>query len=583
MIALLRKYLPLLGVVAGYRKDDLPSDLAAGLTTAVMLVPQAMAYAMLAGLPPIAGLYASVAPLALYALFGTSRQLAIGPVAMVSLLVASGVGDLAPAGTDAFIAHAVLLAAMVGVIQLGMGLVRAGFLVNFLAHPVISGFTAAAAIIIGFSQLEHLLGVDLARTHHVHKIFAQALEELGAVNVATVVLSVASGTLLIALKRWQPLFPRALAVVVLGSLGVWIFDLAGRGVAIVGEVPGGFPLPGLPAFEWAAVQKLAPVAAAIALVGFMESISVAKAFARRKRHQVGRAQGYSIDANQELVALGMANIGGALFSAYPVTGGFSRTAVNAQAGARSTLAGLVTAAVVALTLLFLTPLFTYLPKAVLAAIIVTAVLDLVDIAEVVHLWRVKRSDLALLLITFLATLALGIEQGILIGVTASLLWFIVRSTHPHIAVLGRIPGTRVYRNVARHSDAETVPGTLIVRMDASFYFGNVTFLTDTLHQLEADLGPLNTVILDASAINNLDSSADAALRDLLSDYKARDITFLLARVKGPVKDVLERSGFIDHIGRHALADDVADAVERAGGGDPRRGGIGQAAPPRPSA
>jgi SulP family sulfate permease len=551
-MAFLERHLPFLRTVRGYRRSDLRPDLTAGLTTAVMLIPQAMAYAMLAGLPPIVGLYASVVPLALYALFGSSRELAVGPVAMVSLLVATGVGALAPVGSADFIAYAVLLAGMVGVLQLAMGVARAGFLVNFLSHPVISGFTSAAALIIGFSQLKHLLGVDIARSHHVHAILASAFGQLANVSLPTVILGAGSVIALVLLKRWNPVFPRALAVVVGGSVAVWALGLADRGVAIVGNVPAGFPSPSLPGFDSAVLLDLLPIAITIALVGFMESISVAKAFARRNR--------YDVDPNQELVGLGVANIGGALFGAYPVTGGFSRTAVNAQAGARSTLASLITAVVIALTLLLFTPAFYYLPKAVLAAIIMTAVFGLVDVAEVRHLWKVKRSDLALLVTTFAATLSLGIEQGILIGVGASLLWFVVRTTRPHTAVLGRRPDGS-FRNVARHDDAETIDGVAIVRMDASFYFGNVTFLKDTLRQLEqASATPLRAVILDASAINNLDSSADAALNELLDDYQPRDIQLILARVKGPVMDVLERSGFAGRAGDAAFAESVQEAV-----------------------
>ncbi|MEM9492478.1 MAG: sulfate permease, partial [Myxococcota bacterium] len=508
--------------------------------------------AMLAGLPPIVGLYASVVPLVLDALFGSARQLAVGPVALDYLLVASGVGAIAQVGSAEYIAGAILLAGMVGALQLVMGLVRAGFLVNFLSHPVISGFTSAAAVVIGLSQLKHLLGIDLPRGHSIHEIVASALDRIAAVNLPTVAVSAAAIIALVALKRWRPMFPRALAVVVVGTLAVWLLDLAGRGVAIIGAVPAGFPAPTVPALDWAMIGELVPTAVTIALVGFMEAISVAKAFARKHR--------YEIDPDQELIGLGMANLGAALFRAYPVTGGFSRTAVNAQAGARTALAGLVTALFVAITLLLFTPLLYNLPKAVLAAIIITAVVGLIDVAEVRHLWRVKRSDLALLVLTFAATLSLGIEMGILVGVGASLLWFVVFSTRPHIALLGRKPNG-AFRNVLRHSDAEPLDGVLIVRMDASFYFGNVSFLRDTLRRLEAESAtPIDTVVLDASAINDLDSSADAALHEILDDYQARGIRLVLSRVKGPVMDVLIRSGFAGKTSRCSFTESVAEAV-----------------------
>jgi SulP family sulfate permease len=564
-----RRYLPFLGWMKGYDRKNLSGDLSAGLTTAVMLIPQGMAYAMLAGLPPIVGLYASLVPLALYSLLGTSRQLAVGPVAMVSLLVAQGVAPLAETGTEAFVMYAVLLAGMVGVIQLLMGVFRLGFLVNFLSHPVVSGFTSAAALIIGFSQLKHLLGIDLARSKNIFTILENAFAALGDWHIATLVIAVASIALLLGLKKWKPVFPRALAVVVLGSLAVFLFGLHDAGVAIVREVPAGLPSPSLPSLDVSAMQQLLPIAVTISLVSFMESISVAKAFARKNR--------YEVDPSQELIALGAANIGGTFFGAYPVTGGFSRTAVNGQAGAKTPLAGLVTAAVIGLTLLFLTPLFYYLPKAVLAAIIMTAVFGLVDIAEVKHLWKVKRADLALLAITFVGTLGLGIEEGILIGVGASLAAFVFRTSRPHVAVLGRLPNTDEYRNVKNYPEVELTPGVLAVRFDAQFYFANVTFLKDTLRDLElAAAEPVTTVVLDASAMNQLDSSAEAALADLYDSYADRGIDLVVAGAKGPVREVLKRSGLWERLGDEGLALTVHEAVTRA-----RREGARRESSPSP--
>lgn len=544
----LQKLLPAAGWLRNYERGHLRDDILAGLTTAVMLVPQGMAYALLAGLPPIVGLYASVVPLALYALFGTSRQLAVGPVAMVSLLVLAGIGSLNPSGVEEYVAYAVLLALMVGVIQLGMGLIRAGFLVNFLSHPVVSGFTSAAALIIGFSQLGHLMGVKLDRSHHVHTIVGQAWDAVSLTNVAALVIGVLGVVGLLALKKFAPRVPRALVAVVLATVAVFALGL---NVTVVGEVPGGFPAPALPTITWAAVEGLLPTAITISLVSFMESISVAKKFASER--------GYRIDANQELIGLGLANVGGAFFGAYPVTGGFSRTAVNAQAGARTPLASLVTAGVVALALMFLTPLFYHVPKAVLAAIIMTAVFGLIDYKEVLHLWKVDRVDLALLALTFLGTLTLGIETGIIVGVVASLLAFVLRTTRPHYAVLGRLPGTRVWRNVKNFPEAETKPGVVALRIDASFYYGNVNFLRETLRCLE-DGQEIRKVVIDASSVNRVDSSADTALHEIARDYHARGIELVFAGVKGPVREVMRRSGLRDLPGvrfEHEVADAMA--------------------------
>jgi SulP family sulfate permease len=533
----LERFVPLTGSLRTYQRKDLGGDLTAGLTTAVMLVPQAMAYAMLAGLPPIVGLYASTIPLVLYAFFGTSRQLAVGPVAMVSLLVAAGVGAVAGEGADTatLVGLAAVLALLVGLMQTGMGVFRLGFLVNFLSHPVVSGFTSAAALIIGFSQLKHLLGADIPRSHHVHEILLRAVEQAGDISGVTLLIGALAIAVLLAGKKLAPRFPTALVVVVVATLAVWGLGLADAGVKIVGDVPAGLPPFALPTIDLATMRELLPTAVAISLVGFMESISVAKAFARKHR--------YELDANQELIGLGLANLGGAVFGGYPVTGGFSRTAVNDQAGARTGLASLLTAAVIGVTLLFLTPLFFFLPKAVLAAIIMVAVFGLVDVREVKHLWKVSRADLALLALTFFATLSLGIELGIATGVVASLLWFVVRTTRPHYARLGRVPGTTVYKNMQRFSEVETTPGVLVLRFDAQFYFGNISFLKETIGRHSRDCEqPLRAVVLDMTSVNQLDSSAESALREIEEELAARDIALYLAGIKGPVLDVMNKSG-----------------------------------------
>ncbi|MDD9933982.1 MAG: solute carrier family 26 protein [Myxococcales bacterium] len=578
------RLLPMLSWVRGYRRQDLRGDITAGLTTAVMLIPQGMGYAMLAGLPPIVGLYAALVPLLIYAALGTSRQLAVGPVAMDSLLVAVAVGAIAETGTESYLAYAVLLGAMVGVIQLGLGVLGLGFVVNFLSRPVISGFTSAAALIIGFSQLSNMLAIELPRTHHVHDILLQALGRAEAWHLITLAIGASSVALLVVLKRAAPQVPRAMVAVTLATFVVVGLGLHDRGVAIVGNVPAGLPALAVPSFTGGDVLTLLPAALTIALVAFIEAISVGKHFAR-----LGR---YEIRPGQELIALGAANLGGSFFGGYPITGGFSRTAVNAQAGARTPMAGVVTAVVVALTLLLLTPLFHYVPKAALAAIIMTAVLGLFDLAEPRRLWRVKRADFALLLFTFVMTLSVGIQYGILLGVGASVLNFAVQTTRPHFAVLGRIPGTEAYLNVERHPHVVRDPGVLIVRIDAQFYFGNVTFLKETLRALEeAASEPLEAVVLDASGINQLDSSAEDALREIDRDYRERGIRLLLSHVKGPVRDVMHRTGLLatladerriflrthdavlaasgDYTGRHsspAGPDDPRDPADRIGCG-----------------
>ncbi|MCB9674407.1 MAG: solute carrier family 26 protein [Alphaproteobacteria bacterium] len=552
----LTRHVPLLGQLARYDAGTFQSDAVAGLTTAIMLIPQAMAYAMLAGLDPIIGLYASTIPLAIYGLMGTSRQLAVGPVAMVSLLVASGVGAIV-GGNDPvrYASLAALLMLMVGALQWGMSLARLGFLVKFLSHPVIAGFTSAAALIIGFSQLKHVMGVNLPSSHHVHEILLHAIEKAGDTNLVTLGISLASMATLVALKRFAPRFPRFLLVVAGGALAVWGLGLHEMGVSIVGDVPSGLPSPALPALELGSIQALLPTAITIALVGFMESISVAKAFARENK--------YEVDADQELEALGVANVVGAFFQGYPVTGGFSRTAVNAQAGALTGVASLVTAGAITVTLLFLTPLFYFLPKAVLASIIMTAVFGLIATDEVKHLWKVSRPDLAAMGLTFVATLTLGIEQGILVGVAASLLWFIWSTSRPHLAVLGELPGTTVYRNVERYPEARTTPGVVAIRVDAPLYFANTAFLKTAVQDAIGE--DARHLVVDCKAIGSVDAQALSTIGEILDAMEDRSITVWLAGVRGPVRDALEAAHLMERIGWDHVVERVHEAVDRASG------------------
>ena len=552
--------LPIVEWVRNYQRADLGPDVIAGLTTAVMLVPQAMGYALLAGLPPIHGLYASVAPILMYAVFGTSRHLAVGPVAMDSILVAAAVGAIAAVGAESYIVLCAALGMMVGVIQAGLGFLRAGFLVNFLSRPVVAGFTAAAALIIAASQLGNLLGIKLPRTHHVHAVVWQALQSFSDWSWPTLALGLASVVALVVAKKRLPRFPTALAVVVAATLLVWLFGLAERGVAIVGEVPAGLPGFSVPAVDTSILVSLIPAAATIALVSFMEAISVGRTFATQFR--------YDVLPNRELIALGFANLAGGATGGYPVAGGFSRTAVNVRAGARTQLAALVTCGVVVMTLLLLTGAFYYLPKAALSAIIVAAVASLIDIKGAKEVYHVKRADFYLLVLTFFATLSLGIQWGILVGVGASVLLFLVRTTRPHFAVLGRVPESQTYLNVARHPHAETLPGIILVRVDAQFYFGNVSFLKETVRRLvdESD-APVRYFVLEAAGVNDLDSAAAATLAELDEELDARGIKLVLTRIKGPVRDVLHRTGLLGKMaqeGRVYLSTHRAIEVLRSG-------------------
>lgn len=551
----IKQWIPAADWLPNYRKQDLTGDVVAGITVAMMLIPQAMSYAMLAGLPPYIGLYASVLPLIAYAFFGTSRQLAVGPVAMVALLVSSGVGAIAETGSSQYIALAILLALMVGVIQLAMGVFRLGFLTNFLSHPVISGFTSAAALIIGFSQLKHIVGLPLPRTENIAETLWLTVTQVADINWLAFTIGVGGIVLLLGLRRINPLLPGPMIAVVASTLAVWLFGWESS-VSIVGDVPAGFPEFAMPTVNSQAIVDLLPIAITISFVGFLESIAVAKKIAREKK--------YDIDANQELVGLGIANIIGAFFKAMPVTGGFSRTAVNKNAGANTGLAAIITAVLIGIALLFFTPLFYYIPNAILGSIIMVAVFGLIDIEEVKHLWKVKRDDLGLLAFTVAATLVLGVKTGIFAAVGASMVWFVIKTTRPHYAILGRLPNSEAYRNVERHSQAQTTPGILAIRFDAQFYYGNVSFLKETVKRAEAEYGEtLKAVVIDASAINQLDSSADTALHEMYEDYCQRGITLYFANVKGPVFDVMKRSGLIDKIGKPHFLHTMHDAMKTA--------------------
>ncbi len=554
---MLSRFVPIIDWAPRYDRKHLAGDLNAGLTVGVMLIPQGLAYALIAGLPPIYGLYAALVPIVIYAFFGTSGQLAVGPVAMVSLLVATGVSELAPQGSDEYISLAILLAFMVGVIQLVLGLLRFGFITNFLSHPVLSGFTSAAALIIGLNQLKNLTGIPIPRSNSVFEIIFEAGSGLGATHLPTLAMGIGGIVLIVGLRCLSRRIPGSLiAVIAATGITAWM-ALDQSGVAIVGSVPAGLPAPSVSFLNVNAMMDLLPIAMAIGLVGYMESIAVAKAFATKHRD--------TIQPSQELTALGLANLVGAFFQSYPTTGGFSRTAVNDQSGSRTPLASLFSAAIVGLTLLFFTPLFTYLPKALLAAIVMVAVFGLLDVKEVRFLWKSNRTDLGLLLITFFSTLLMGIEQGILIGVAVSMLSFVYQASRPHMARLGRMPGTEVYRNVDRYPEVERAKGVAIFRIDASLFFGNVEHIKDGLSSLLADEPDTHVLILDLYPVNRADSSAIHALMDTHQRLEEAGVTLLLSGVKGPVRDAFERSGLTERIGTGSFymrIQDACDAAER---------------------
>ena len=532
-----------------------------------MLVPQSMAYAALAGMPPVTGLYASVVPLVVYALLGTSGFLAVGPVAITALMTGAALAPLAEGDPGRYVTLAGLLAVLVGAIQVLMGVLRLGVLTAFMSHSVLSGFTSAAALVIAASQVKDLLGLDAERAGTFPEIVASVWRSAGTVHLPTVLVAAFSIVALVLLRRHLPRLPGALLVVavVTGVSAAW--SLGARGVRILEEVPGGLPLPALPTSPLADVTALLPSAATIALVAYLESIAVAKALAATSRQRVS--------ANAELVAVGAANVTSGLFQSFPVAGGFSRSAVNFSAGARTPLAGLVTATAVGITAVALTPAFHHLPTAVLAAIVVVAVLGLVDVASATAAWRTRRSDGATVLLTFAVTLLLGVEPGLAAGVTFSLAVFLWRSSRPHLAELGRVPGTDVHRNVARYTGLVTDPRTVVIRVDGPLYFANAQRVTDRLLGLAEERAGLAAIVLDASAVGDLDADGAHALAELRRRLSDRGITLHLATVRGPVRDLLTRAGVL----RAMQADGLVHSDVAAALGDRPRDTVHHGAPP----
>jgi len=549
-----KRTFPVLGWLRGYRRLDLKADLPAGLTVAIMLVPQAMAYAMLAGLPPVTGLYAATVPVIIYALLGSSRQLAVGPVAMVSLLVFVACSRFAEPGTTEYLATVAVLTLMIGVLKLGFGLMRLGFLTHFVSHPVVSGFTAAGAIVIALSQAKHLLGIRPTDAHSGLLLARQLLLHLPDTDPRTLAIGAGSIALLVVFKRRWPRFPAPLLVVALGTTLVFALRLDTHGVHTVGAVPRGFPALSLPAVRAAQLPALAGPALIILFVSFMESIAVAQWVAEREK--------YGIDANRELIGLGLANIAAACMSGYAVTGGFSRTAVNYRAGARSQLAGLVSGLLVLATLWLLTPLFFYLPKAALAAIIVTAVAGLVDLREARELFRIKTADGATWGLTFAVTLLVGVDWGILAGIVFSLGLFIARSAHPRAVELGYVRDEDAYHDVKRYPHAQTDPAIVILRVDASLYFANMAFVRGFLREKLTARNEARWVVFDLSGVNDMDAGAIRALTEIIQNHGRRGVKFLFAGMKGQVRDLVGRAGWHEQLGQDLDCPDVPHALAR---------------------
>lgn len=547
------KYLPILDWGRTYNRDTLTNDLVAAVIVTIMLIPQSLAYALLAGLPPEMGLYASMLPIVLYAIFGTSRALAVGPVAVVSLLTVAAVSKIAVPGTSEYIAAAITLAFLSGLILLTFGLFRLGFLANFLSHPVIAGFITATGIIIAASQLQNILGID-AHGHTLPDLIASLAQNASNVNWITAAIGVlATAFLFWVRKGLLPLLaglgvaPRVagiiakagpVAAIVVTTLGVWFFDLSARGVQVVGDVPKGLPSLTLPSFSVDMWSNLITAAVLISVIGFVESVSVAQTLAAKRRQR--------IDPDQELIGLGAANLGASLTGGFPVTGGFSRSVVNYDAGADTPAAGAYTAIGLAGASLFLTPLIFHLPKATLAATIIVAVLSLVDFSILKKTWRHSKADFAAVATTMAITLLMGVELGVTAGVSISILIHLYKTSRPHMAIVGQVPKTEHYRNVLRH-DVLIDPTILTIRVDESLYFANTRFLEDRIYDEVAKQPELQHVVLMCSAVNTIDMSALESLEAINARLAVGEVTFHFSEVKGPVMDQLKAAGFLEKL------------------------------------
>lgn len=552
--ARLSRLLPCLQWLRGYDRDSAGKDALAAVIVALMLIPQSLAYAMLAGLPPVAGLYASLLPLLAYALLGTSRTLSVGPMALTSLMTAAALGPLFPAGSAEYAGAALLLTLLSGLLLLAMALLRLGFLSNFLSHPVVSGFNTASSVVIALGQLKPLLGIRTEGESGL-ALLRGLLAGLPHAHLPTAALGLASLTFLWSTRRYlhaglqrlgftarlAGLLTKTAPVVglLLAVLAVRAFDLADAGVRVVGPVPRGLPSLALPPLDLGLIRQLLPSALLLSLVGFVGSVSVAQTLAAKRRQR--------IEPNQELVALAGANLAAALSGGLPVTGGFSRSVVNFDAGAQTPLAGALSMLSIAVAVQFCTPLLHDLPLAVLAATIVVAVLGMLDLGALRRTWHYSRQDAAAMAATMLGVLLVGVEAGILLGVGLSLLLFLWRTSKPHIAVVGQLPGSEHFRNVERFAVVES-PRVLSVRVDESLYFPNARYLEDRIAELAGQHPQAEHLVLMCPGVNLIDASALESLEAIAERLRAAGIQLHLSEVKGPVMDGLRRSDFLQRFG-----------------------------------
>jgi len=553
-------YLPITQWLPSYQKSDATQDSLAAVIVTLMLIPQSLAYAMVAGLPPVYGLYASILPLVVYTLLGTSKTLAVGPVAVVALMTMETLSGLYPIGSAEYINGASTLALLSGAVLLMMAIFRLGFLTHFISHPVLSGFMTASGILIIVSQSKHLLGVTLNGGNAV-ELLLNLIQKVPATNPYTAGIGIGSLIALIVSRcylanwllkmgtpsHWTKQIVKLAPVVVmlLCIIIVSLFQLGLHGVRVVGIIPSGLPGISLPSINTQDITALLPAAILISLVGFVESASVGQTLAAKRKEK--------ISPNQELIALSGANVASALSAGFPVTGGLSRSVVNFDAGASTPLAGTLTALGIAITALYFTPLFESLPQSVLAAIIIVAVSSLIDFKSVIQVWRDSKPEGFSMTITIIGVLVINVEIGIILGVVSSIFFHIMRTSRPHIAVVGLLPNSQHFRNIARY-EVETCPNIVTIRIDESLYFVNAQYLEDKIPQYITEFSAVKHLILMCSGVNNIDVSALDSLKKIISDLKERGVTVHLSEVKGPVMDILQHNHFIEMLSGNIYID-----------------------------
>ena len=534
----IKKIIPILEWLPNYEKSLFRDDLIAGITVGIILIPQGIAYALIAGLPPIYGLYCALVPQIIYAIFGSARQVAIGPVATDSLIVATGVSTLALAGSESYISIAILLALMVGTIQFILGIFNLGFIVNFLSRPVITGFTSAIALIIGVNQFRNLFGVDFIQSDQIHEVLEDIFLQISDYNFHTTIIGLIAIIIILIFRKIDKRIPNALIVVVFGIVTMRYFGRNLLDVPIVKNIPSGLPSFGIPEFEIEQIRELFPIALTLVMVGYLETISIGKS-------QETKQDVYKVRPNQELISLELSNIVGSLFKSFPVASSFSRSAINLESGAKTGMAALISVVMVTITLLFLTPLFYFLPKTILASIIIVAVFGLVSFKEASFLWRANNLDFWLMISTFIATLFFGIEYGISVGVGLSLVVLIFRTSRPYVAELGKVPDANFYRNKERFEEVIIEDDILVFRFDAQLFYANASYFRDKLDEMAEKKGKaLKLIVLDSESINRTDSTGVEILKERIKFYQKKGVLFYFAGAKGPLRDALFKGGLL---------------------------------------